>query len=165
MISLIVAVDKNMGIGKDNKLLAHIKPDLQYFKGITDGAVVVMGYNTYMSLPIRPLPNRKNIVITRKEIALEGATVSHSFDELIEWAQAQQEEIFICGGASIYQQAMPYADRLYITHIFKSFEADTFFPSIGEEWQITDTKAERENIHHEHPHVFCIYQKGKRQAC
>lgn len=119
MISMIVAMDKNGGIGKNNDLLAHIKPDLQYYKRVTMGHPIIMGYNTYMSLPIQPLPHRQNVVITRKPIKIDGAIVLHSIEEALQWIQQQpsQEEVFICGGATIYEQFIPYADRLYITHI------------------------------------------------
>ena len=110
MINIIVAVDKNLGIGKDNKLLAHIKSDLEYFKRTTNGHIIVMGYNTYLSLPKKPLPNRLNIVLTKKDIKLEGAIVVHSIDELFNKLKefGEDREVFICGGESIYKQMMPY---------------------------------------------------------
>src|SRR5690625_10670 len=128
MISMIVALDQKYGIGKDNKLLAHIKPDLLYYKKVTSGHPIIMGYNTYMSLPTRPLPNRQNIVNSRKDIKLEGAIVLHSIQEALKWIEESNEkEVFICGGNTIYEQFMPYAKKLYVTHIFHSFDADTFF--------------------------------------
>lgn len=161
MISMIVAIDQNRGIGKENELLAHIKPDLQYFKKTTEGKVVVMGYNTYESLPIKPLPKRVNVVLTTKNIEIEGVVVLHSIEELLQWAktQAQHEEIFIIGGASVYEQMMPYAEKLYITHIFHTFDADTFFPAIQEDWEIESVSCKRENIEHHYPHVFTVYSK------
>lgn len=158
MISLIAAIDKNRGIGNKNNLLAHISEDLKYFKRVTDGHTIVMGYNTYMSLPIRPLPNRKNIVLTTKNIDLPGATVIHSLDELFNEITLE-EEAFICGGASIYEQLLPFADKLYITHIFEEFEADTFFPEITDNWEITKSICRKENINHKHPHIWAIYTK------
>lgn len=157
MINLIVAVDRNWGIGKDNDLLAHIKPDLQYFKNTTKGHIIVMGYNTYMSLPKRPLPDRTNVVLTSRDLDLPGATIVHSIEEIIE--MSKDKKIFICGGESLYRQMMPYADRLYITHIFDAFEADRFFPTIGPEWKPVSVKCEEENQTHKHPHVFVIYEK------
>jgi dihydrofolate reductase len=159
MINIIVAVDKNKGIGKNNSLLAHLKPDLKYFKNTTKGHAVVMGHNTYLSLPKRPLPDRTNIVLTTKEIELEGAIVVHSIDELLSTIKNLNKEIFICGGASLYRQMLPYADRLYVTHIFESFEADTFFPDINSQWEIEKVTANRENIEHEHPHIFTVYKR------
>lgn len=160
MISLIVAMDKNNGIGNKNNLLAHISCDLKYFKKTTDGHAIVMGYNTYMSLPKRPLPNRKNIVLTRKNIKLEGATVVNSIEELLK-SLNPKEETFICGGDSIYKQMLTHADKLYITHIFSEFEADTYFPQIPEEWEITQSICQKENINHKYPHVFTVYTKSK----
>lgn len=158
MISLIVAMDKNNGIGNKNKLLAHISEDLKYFKRVTDGHTIVMGYNTYMSLPKRPLPNRRNIVLTTKDIKLEGALVVNSIEDLLKLLNTE-DETFICGGASIYEQMLPYADKLYITHIFAEFEADTYFPGITEKWEISESICHKENINHKYPHVFTIYTK------
>lgn len=158
MISLIVAIDKNRGIGKENNLLAYIPEDLKYFKRVTDGHTIVMGYNTYMSLPVRPLPNRKNIVLTKREIDLPGATILHSIDELLKEINSE-EEVFICGGASIYEQLLPYADKLYVTHIFDEFQADTFFPEITEEWEISESICKKENVNHKYPHIWTIYIK------
>lgn len=163
MISLTVAVDENFGIGFKNELLAFIPEDLKYFKSITENKVVVMGYNTYLSLPNRPLPNRVNVVLTRKDIELEGAIVKHSIEEVMELIKTEykDQEVMIMGGQSIYEQFLPYADRLYVTHIFRKFEADAFFPRIPEEWEITKVSAERLNIEHETPHVFTIYERKK----
>lgn len=166
-INMIVAVDKNLGIGKNNKLLTHIPEDLKYFKNVTKGHIIVMGYNTYMSLPKRPLPNRTTIVLTRKDknaySELENVYVSNSIDELFKLLKQENfknKEIFVCGGASIYNQFMPYADKLYITHIFEEFNADTFFPEIKKEnWSIEEVKADFENIYNKTPHIFTIYNK------
>ncbi len=158
MISLIVAIDKNRGIGNNNKLLAYIPEDLKYFKRVTNGHTIVMGYKTYMSLPVRPLPNRKNIVLTRKNIELPGAIVIHSIDELLKELNSD-EEVFICGGASIYEQMLPHATKLYVTHIFDEFQADTFFPEITDEWHISESICSKENINHKYPHVWTIYTK------
>lgn len=166
-INMIVAVDKNLGIGNDNKLLTHIPEDLKYFKNVTKGHIIVMGYNTYMSLPKRPLPSRTTIVLTRKAknaySELQDVYVSKSIDELfilLKDETMEGKEVFICGGASIYKQFMPYADKLYITHIFEEFNADTFFPEIKNEiWNISEIKADFENIYNEKPHIFTIYNK------
>ena len=158
MISLIAAIDKNRGIGNKNKLLAHIPEDLKYFKNVTNGHTIVMGYNTYMSLPVRPLPNRKNIVLTTKNIKLPGAIVLDSLEELFKEIPSE-EEVFICGGASIYKQLLPYATKLYITHIFDEFEADTFFPEITKEWNLSETICNKESINHKHPYIWAVYTK------
>lgn len=157
---MIVAIDQKNGIGKNNNLLAYIKPDLQHFKNVTEGHTIIMGYYTYMSLPIRPLPNRNHIIITRKQIEIEGTIILHSIEEALKWIrQSGEKEVFICGGATIYEQFMPYADRLYITHIFHDFTAKVFFPTISKDWKIVNTQANRENLEHKYPHVFSIYEK------
>jgi dihydrofolate reductase len=161
MINIIVAVDRKLAIGCNNKLLARIKPDMEYFKRVTANSVIVMGYNTYMSFPKRPLPNRINIVLTSKDIELEGAQVVSSIEGLLNTLESykNEKEIYILGGGSVYRQLMPYAESLYITHIFDSFEADTFFPEINDEWEIESVTADKENLFHEHPHVFAVYKR------
>lgn len=161
MISIIVAVDKNLGIGANDNLLAHIPEDLKYFKEVTNGKVVVMGYTTYLSLPKRPLINRVNIVLSQSVNHIEGAIVLDSIASVLDYVNTNHlnEEIFIIGGASVYKQFMPYADKLYITHILHEFEADTFFCNIDDSWVISETKVNSENIIHKYPHIFTIYKK------
>ena len=136
-LSIIVAVAENNGIGYKNELLAHISQDLKRFKEITAGSTVVMGRNTWFSLPRRPLPKRQNIVITNiPDESFEGADSVFSIDEAIERCPENQES-FIIGGAMIYKQFFEKADKLYITRILKPFEADTFFPDIeADTWKI-----------------------------
>lgn len=136
-LSIIVAITEDNGIGYKNKLLAHISNDLKRFKEITKGKTVVMGRNTWFSLPKRPLPNRKNIVITNIEgEAFEGAVSVNSIEQAIAECPENQES-FVIGGAMIYKQFFPLADSLYITKIYKILEADTFFPEItDEEWNV-----------------------------
>jgi len=128
-LSIIVAIDKNRGIGKDNKLLCHLSNDLKRFKKITTGRTIVMGSTTYESIG-RPLPNRINIVVTfNPDYKAEGCLVFNSLDLAIaEAKKIEAEEVFITGGASIYKQTIDIVDRLYITLIDAEFEADTFFP-------------------------------------
>lgn len=128
MISVIVAVAQNGVIGGGNSLLWHISEDLQRFKRITSGHAVIMGRKTFESLG-RPLPNRHNVVITRqKEYAPEGVTVVGSLQEAIALFPAS-EEVFITGGGEIYTQAMPIADRFYLTTVMQDYEGDTHFPA------------------------------------
>jgi dihydrofolate reductase len=136
-ISIIVAIAEDYGIGYQNKLLAHISTDLKRFAEITRGHTVVMGRNTWNSLPRKPLKERKNIIITdNPEDVFEGATTVFSIDEAIEACPANDES-FIIGGAMVYRQFFPKANRLYITKILKSFTADTYFPEITEdEWAV-----------------------------
>lgn len=122
-ISMIVAVDSNGGIGKDNKLLWHIPGDLKRFKEITTGKTVVMGRKTFESLPFKNgLPNRKNVVLTRTpKDSIENVTYINII------LNNSEEEIFIIGGAEIYKLFMPYCNKLYLTQVFTKTDADTFF--------------------------------------
>jgi dihydrofolate reductase len=129
-ISIIVAIAENNAIGKNNNLLWHISADLKHFKELTTGHTVVMGKKTWESLPIKPLPNRKNIVIT--DIAgetIDQVTTVYSIEQALDACDTDTEN-FIIGGGSIYQQFFPIAQKLYITKVLKPFEADTFFPEI-----------------------------------
>ncbi len=132
-ISLICAIARDRGIGYQNKLLVHLPPDLQHFKKITSGHMVIMGQNTFESIG-NPLPNRVNVVLTQdKNFQAEGCVIKYSIAEAIEFAKASDDdEIFFIGGASIYAQSIKYADKLYLTLIDKVFEADTFFPEYDE---------------------------------
>lgn len=138
-LSIIAAIARNNAIGKNNTLLWHIPEDFKWFKRHTMGHAVIMGKNTYYSLPRRPLPGRRNIVITHTLCRpIEGVEVASSLEEAIQLADADNEN-FIIGGASIYQQFFPMIDKLYITYIDKDYEADTFFPNIDEnEWQLAE---------------------------
>jgi dihydrofolate reductase len=130
MISIIVAIAENMGIGINNDLLWHIPEDLKRFKRITSGHSVIMGKRTFESLPRRPLPNRRNIVMTDIHgEQIEGCEMAYSIEEAVAKCNPDEEN-FIIGGASVYMQFLPIADRLYLTRVHKSFEADVFFPEI-----------------------------------
>jgi len=132
MINIIAAIGKNKELGKDNKLLWYISEDMERFKKLTMNKVVIMGRKTYESLPekFRPLPNRINIIITKNRAWTPlGCTICHSIEEAIDKAKEFNKEIFIIGGASIYQQGIKYTDKLYLTLIDKIYpEADAFFP-------------------------------------
>jgi dihydrofolate reductase len=140
-MNLIVAIDKNNGIGKNGDLLCHLSADLKHFKEVTTGKTVIMGYNTLISLPkSAPLKNRRNIVLYEKDIIIEGAEVVHSLDELMELIKGiDADELFVIGGAMVYTLLMPYCKKLFITHIDKAFDADRFLPEIKkEEWKILE---------------------------
>jgi dihydrofolate reductase len=135
MLAIIVAVDENNAIGKDNKLLWHITEDLKYFKLITNGHPVIMGRKTFESIGCA-LPGRMNIVISRNpQFAATGCCVVSSLDEAILVASAIDENQFIIGGASIYRDAVSVADTIYMTVVHNRYDADTFFPEISKnEW-------------------------------
>ena len=138
MISAIVAVDNNWGIGYNGDLLEHIPEDLKYFKALTTGHVVVMGRKTWDSLPKKPLPNRINYVIT-KEAKSSNEEVAYFDMNCIKMMMQKQNdyEYFIIGGGSIYNQLLPFCDRVYVTKIYKDHDnVDTYFPNLdkSEEW-------------------------------
>lgn len=138
-ISIIVAIAANNAIGKDNKLLWYIPEDLKRFKALTLGHKIIMGKKTWFSLPKRPLPGRESIVLTdRKDEKIDGATMAYSIDEVLKLCDPEQEN-FIIGGGSVYEQFLPLADRLYLTRVHAEFEADTFFSEIRpSEWLLTE---------------------------
>ena len=139
MISIIVAIAQNMAIGKNNDLLWHLPADLKHFKQLTSGNTVIMGERTFFSLPMRPLPKRRNIVITDKaDLQLAGCEMAHSIDEARALCR-HDDENFVIGGGSIYRQFMDLADTLYITWVYRDFDADTFYPAIDASvWEQTE---------------------------
>ena len=136
-ISIIVAFAENNVIGKDNSLIWHISEDLKRFKKLTSSHPIIMGRKTYESLPFKPLPKRKNIVITsQKHIDFKGAKVVNHYEDALKEC-SKYDEVFICGGASIYKHFINIADKMYITKVYKTFEGDTFFPKIDfDKWQL-----------------------------
>lgn len=141
-IYMIVAMtEKTRSIGLNGQMLYHLKDDLKYFKNTTLNSTIVCGRKTYFSFPKRPLPNRKNIVLTRSEDSFEGAFTLHSKEDVLTYAENHPDEkIFICGGDNVYKQFMDAASKLYITVIDESekVEADSFFPEIDEDiWTVS----------------------------
>ena len=140
--SIIVAIAENNAIGKDNDLLWHISEDLKYFKKITSEHTVIMGKNTWLSLPVKPLPKRKNIIIsTSLSINIENAFVVNSIQDAIDMCDADTEN-FVIGGGAIYEQFLPVADKLYITKVYQKFDADIFFPEIDTNKFILESQSE-----------------------
>ncbi|WP_367607461.1 dihydrofolate reductase [Legionella sp. W05-934-2] len=157
-LSLIAAVDRNMGIGKGNQLLCHLPNDLKRFKQMTMGKPIVMGRKTFQSIG-KPLPGRRNIVISRTESALNGVDVYVSIDEALSSCETD-EEVMIIGGATLYQQLIAQADRLYLTHIHASFDADTFFPAIDpNQWQVVSCQYIPNDEQNPYPFELKTYQK------
>jgi dihydrofolate reductase len=159
-ISIIVAIAENNAIGKDNKLLWHISSDMKRFKRITSGHKVIMGRNTYLSLPVRPLAGRTNIVISDKPgEQFKGCIMVNSIPQVLELCPAD-EECFVIGGAMIYRQFLRFAEKLYITRICKSFEADTFFPEINpEEWKEISREDFGPDDENDFSHAYITYER------
>ncbi len=148
-MKIIVAADKKFAIGKDNKLLARIPHDLKRFKAITTGNVCIMGRNTYISLPVRPLPDRTTLLLTSKPEEFPEVKCFSSLEELMPYVrelEAQGEEVFVCGGEQVYRTLMPYCDKALVTKIMSEFEADTIIPSLDDEadWELVNETEEIE---------------------
>jgi dihydrofolate reductase len=160
MISIIVAVSEELGIGKDNDLLWHLPEDMKRFKKLTMGNTVIMGRRTWESLPKKPLSGRRNIVITDiPGETFDGAESAVSINDAVSKCK-KDEEAFIIGGGSIYRQFMPLADKLYITHVHKKRPADIFFPAIDPKiWKVSE-KEEFNPIDPEGiPYTYVIYER------
>ena len=147
-MNVIVAADKNWGIGKDNKLLVSIPSDMKFFRQTTTGKVVVMGRKTLESFPNgQPLKNRVNIVLTSdKNYKVKDAIIVHDLDELHkELEQYSSEDVYVIGGESIYRQLLDECDVAHITKIDYAYDADAYFPNLDEkeEWQITEDSDEQ----------------------
>ena len=145
MISAIVAVDNNWGIGFNGKLLEHIPEDLKMFKQLTIGHTVIMGRKTWNSLPKAPLPQRSNIVISStKPLIMDKNTLRLPLEDVIEFLEYTKDEIFIIGGGTIYKELLPLCDKVYVTKIFKDHSnIDTYFPNLDQmkdEWKLDNSE-------------------------
>lgn len=140
MLKILVAFDENRVIGKNNALIWHLPADLKRFKALTTGHVIIMGRKTFESIG-RPLPNRTTIVISRQQdLKIEGVILTHSVEEAILKAKSiSRGDIFIVGGAEIYQLSLPLADQILVTQLHDIFEGDAFFPEISSDmWEIAE---------------------------
>ena len=150
MLNIIACISKkHRAIGYQNRLLYTIPSDMTRFRMLTTGHTIIMGRKTFESLPNGALPNRRNIVISKTREQITGCEVYTSLEEALEARKeaAEKDECFIIGGASIYEQALPFADKLYLTIVEKEPEhADTFFPEINPaEWEVTEKEMRNEN--------------------
>lgn len=149
MLNIIACISKkHRAIGYQNRLLYAIPSDMTRFRMLTTGHTIIMGRKTFESLPNGALPNRRNIVISKTREQITGCEVFASLEEALEARkEAAEDECFIIGGASIYEQALPFADKLYLTIVEKEPEhADTFFPEINPaEWEVTEKEMRNEN--------------------
>ncbi|MFT6815533.1 MAG: dihydrofolate reductase [Sphingobacteriales bacterium] len=160
MINLIVAHDQNRVIGKDNDLIWHLPGDLKFFKNTTLNHVLIMGRKTFESFP-GLLPKRENVVITRqRDYKFDGAIVFHSLIEAVDHYK-DREEVFIAGGANIYEQSFSLVERMYITKIDHSFEGDAFFPEYDEkQFQLKSEDFHPKDEKNKYDFTVCTYLKN-----
>ena len=163
MLSIIVAIAENNAIGKDNDLIWYISDDLKRFKKLTTGHSILMGRKTYESLPNGALPKRENIVISRnKELQLPNCTMLYSLEEAIEKYANTPEEVFVIGGGSIYKKLLPYVNRIYLTQVHATFEADVFFPEIHfEDWLKVSEENHQKGEKNEYDYSFINLERKK----
>jgi len=160
-VALIVAASENNVIGKDGTMPWHLPDDWKYFRKVTNGYPVIMGRVTYESIG-KPLPGRRNIVITRQEgMTIEGCDTVHSLDEALVLAKEENpEETYIIGGGEIYEQAMPLANVIRLTRVHTEIEGGTaFFPEIGEEWEEVERTEHPADSEHAYAFSFVTYKK------
>jgi len=159
IVSAIVAIGENNAIGKNNQLLWHMPNDLKHFKEVTSGRTIIMGRKTFDSVG-KPLPKRRNIVVTRQDITIHGCEVVKSVEDAIALCKGE-DVVFIGGGAEIYKLAMPLTNRIYLTIIHKSFDADTFFPQIDKkEWKETSREDFQPDEKNPLPYSFITLERA-----
>ena len=159
-MNLIVAVDENWGIGKNNGLLFSLKKDMAFFRQTTTGKVVVVGANTFKSFPHGALPNRTNVVLDGSGEAHEGAICVKSLQELQSvLADFSDEQVFVIGGASVYRLMLPYCSVAYVTKVKATADADTFFPNLDAdpEWTLTERGEDVQD--NGYTINFCVYKR------
>ncbi len=155
MISIIVCVAQNGAIGNKGGLLYHLRADLRRFKELTTGNTIIMGRKTFLSLPKGALPNRRNIVLTRSDAQFPGTETFHSLEDALA-ACKEGEHVYIIGGSSVYQEALPLADELCLTLVHATpAEADTFFPKYNpQEWLQTFREDHQADAQNDEPFSF-----------
>lgn len=161
MVSIIVACSENNVIGKDNGLIWRLSNDLKRFKALTTGHAIVMGRKTFESIG-RPLPNRRNIILSKNLEAMDGCEIMRSADEVLELAKSTDEELFIIGGGQVYEQFLPFADKLYLTLVHTEAEGDTFFPALNrDEWTEVARESFKADEKNEFDYEFVDYLRRK----
>ncbi len=166
LVSLIVAMDKNRVIGNENQIPWKIPADMSFFKAVTMHHPVIMGRKTHESIG-RALPNRDNIVVTRQQnYEAKGCIVVPDLSTAVDEAlKLEKQEIFVIGGAQMYEQAMPLADKLYITEIDAEFKGDTYFPEIKpEEWELESSRELNDESTGGHTIRFKTYLRKKQSS-
>lgn len=163
-MSFIVAMDRNRVIGKNNQLPWHLPADLAYFKRVTSGHTIVMGRKTFESIG-RPLPNRRNIVLTRNAgYKADGCEVVHAVENVVELCK-QEDECFVIGGSELFSLFWNDVDRLYVTYIDEDIPGDTYFPEIDiEQWQLLSSEQGTVDEKNRYAHEFRIYERQTSKA-
>ena len=161
-INIIVAIAENYAIGSENKLIYWLPNDLKRFKALTTGHTIIMGRKTFESLPKGALPNRRNIVLTHQDVKFTDTECFSSLKEALA-ACSNEEEVYIIGGASVYQESMAIADKLYITYIENTpKQADAFFPYIDNTiWRETNREMHPADDKHQYSYIFIDYERIK----
>lgn len=165
MTTIVVAMGEKNEIGFDNQLLWHLPKDLKHFKDITSGHPIIMGRKTYESIG-KPLPNRTNIVVSRKKDWFEeGILIVGSIKEALKFAKKIDEEVFVIGGGNIYEQIMEVVDKLEVTLVKADLEADTFFPKIDPKiWKKTNEICHEKDEKNGYDFCFQTFEKIKKEA-
>jgi dihydrofolate reductase len=160
MISFIVAMDKNGVIGKNNQLPWHLPEDLKFFKRVTMGHPIAMGRKTQESIG-RILPGRENIVITRQmDFHVPGCTVFNNLEDFLKYCQQSDEEVFVIGGAEIFNETFQFVERLYLTAILEEFSGDTYFPNFDlTQWELTSCEKGIKDEKNPYEYEFRIYNR------
>lgn len=166
MITIIAAVGENNSLGKDNDLVWHLPNDFKRFKELTSGNYILMGRKTFESFP-KPLPNRKHLIITRQKdyVVPDNCYVFDSIDKAIEFASIPElglskiNDIWIIGGGEIYKQSIDIVDKIELTRVHSSPDADTFFPEIGDEWFLTTKVSNSKDDKHEFDFTYLTYKR------
>jgi dihydrofolate reductase len=157
-VSMIVAADEQNGIGKDNALLCHLPNDLKFFKKTTSGYPILMGRKTFESIG-KPLPKRRNIVISRSSTHIEGCEVFGSIEAALAAVQ-HEEQVFMIGGDSIYQQSLAFCEEVILTRIHHRFEADAFFPELtADTWELKFNARHEKDEKHDYAYSFQLYRR------
>lgn len=156
-LAMIAAVAQNMAIGNKNRLIYWLPNDLKRFKELTTGHTIIMGSNTFRSLPKGALPNRRNVVLTRKGGDFPGAESFDSLDSALQ-SCANNETVYIIGGEMLYKEALQHADILYLTEVKDTpNEADAFFPALTEEWTLSSCEEHCKDEKHCYEYTFATY--------
>lgn len=165
MTTIVVAMGEKNEIGFENQLLWHLPKDLKHFKDLTSGHPIIMGRKTYESIG-KPLPNRTNIVVSRKKDWFEeGILIVGSLKEAIKFAKKIDEEVFVIGGGNIYGQTMDIVDKLEVTLVKADLEADTFFPKIDEKiWKKTNEICHEKDEKNGYDFCFQTFERIKKEA-